>query len=105
LLDNLSKDSNIDLVKGTGCNSCNHTGYSGRTAIHEVLVLDREIRNMITAGKTSDEIKQRAIQKGMTTLNETCKALVKNGITTIDEMLRMTFSVDEDSNGMKVSEE
>ena len=101
----LSKDSNIDLVKGTGCNSCNHTGYSGRTAIHEVLVLDREIRNMITAGKTSDEIKQRAIQKGMTTLNETCKALVKNGITTIDEMLRMTFSVDEDSNGMKVSEE
>lgn len=100
----LPGNTKLDLVKGTGCNSCNHTGYSGRTAIHEVLVIDREIRSLITAGKTTDEIKQRAMLKGMTTLNETCRELVKSGITTIDEMLRMTFSVDEDSNGIQISE-
>lgn len=91
----LSFDSNLEIAKGTGCNSCNHTGYSGRTAIHEVLVVDRDIRSLISLGKTADEIKQKAVSKGLTTLNETCRELVKQGITTIDEMVRMTFSFDE----------
>lgn len=86
---------NVMITKGTGCNSCNNTGYSGRTAIHEVLVVDREIRNMISTGKSVDEIKTRAKEKGLTTLNETCRELVLQGQTTIDEMLRMTFSFDE----------
>lgn len=91
----LPADVPFELHQGTGCNSCNHTGYSGRTAIHEVLVVDRDIRNMISTGKQADMIKQTAISKGMTTLNETCKTLVKEGITTIDEMMRMTFSFDD----------
>ena len=91
----LSLDVKIDIAKGSGCNSCNHTGYSGRTAIHEVLVVDRDIRNLISTGKSIDEIKQKAIQKGLITLNETCRELVKAGVTTIDEMNRMTFSFDE----------
>jgi len=91
----LPLDTSMDIVKGTGCNSCNHTGYSGRTAIHEVLVVDRDIRSLISLGKTADEIKQKAVSKGLTTLNETCRELVKQGITTIDEMVRMTFSFDE----------
>lgn len=91
----LSLDVKLDIAKGSGCNSCNHTGYSGRTAIHEVLVVDRDIRNFISTGKSIDEIKQKAIQKGLITLNETCRELVKAGVTTIDEMNRMTFSFDE----------
>lgn len=91
----LPESEALELSVGAGCNSCNHTGYSGRTAIHEVLVVDRDIRNMISSGKQADLIKQKAISKGMTTLNETCKSLVKEGITTIDEMMRMTFSFDE----------
>ena len=88
-------DQSIQISKSVGCNSCNHTGYSGRTAIHEVLTVDREIRNMISMDKSIDEIKQRSREKGMTTLNETCRDLVLAGVTSIDEMLRMTFSFDD----------
>ena len=91
----MHEDETLELAVGTGCNSCNHTGYSGRTAIHEVLLVDRDIRNMISSGKQADEIKQKAISKGMTTLSDTCKELVKEGITTLDEMLRMTYNFDE----------
>ena len=92
---NLPENEIIEIAKGTGCNTCGNTGYLGRTAIHEVLVIDGEIRNMIAQKMDIDAIKQRAIQKGLTTLNETCRILVKQGITTVDEMLRMTFNFDE----------
>jgi len=88
-------DASLEISKSKGCNSCGHTGYSGRTAIHEVLVVDREIRNMVVLGKSVDEVKQRARQKGMTTLNETARELVIKGVTSVDEMLRMTFSFDD----------
>ena len=91
----LPQDEAIVIMKGRGCNSCSHTGYNGRTAIHEILVVDREIRNMISIESNIDDIKMRARQKGMTTLNESCRELVKQGITSIDEMIRMTFSFDE----------
>ncbi len=91
--------SNLPLAsvvyKGIGCNHCNGTGYSGRIAIHEILVMDREIRRMIDRGNPIDEIKERAIQKGMKTLNNTCIDLINEGITTIDEMLKITYSVDQ----------
>lgn len=91
----LPLDRKLEISKAKGCNSCNHTGYSGRTAIHEVLTVDREIRNMISTEKGIDDIKQKAREKGMTTLNETCRDLVIRNITSIDEMLRMTYSFDE----------
>ena len=91
----LPLDQEIEISKGKGCNSCNHTGYSGRTAIHEVLVVDREIRNMISNEQSIDDIKHKSREKGMTTLNETCRDLVLENITSIDEMLRMTYSFDE----------
>lgn len=91
----LPVDTDIEISKSKGCNSCNHTGYNGRTAIHEILVVDREIRNMIATDKGIDDIKQRAREKGMTTLNESCRELVKKGVTSVDEMMRMTFSFDD----------
>lgn len=94
--------THVELTKGKGCNACNHTGYSGRTAIHEVLVIDGEIRSLITKGADADDIKKLARRKGMTTLNETCQILVREGVTSIEEMVRMTFNVDEaptDSGG------
>lgn len=76
-----------------GCNQCNNTGYSGRIAIHEILVIDNEIKRMISFDKTSDEIKDAARKKGMKTLNDSAKDLVFNQTTSIDEMLRVTYSV------------
>ena len=85
----------IEIYKGKGCNSCNHTGFSGRTAIHEIMVVDREIRNMIVKDAGVDAIKSRAREKGMTTLNESARDLVVKGITSLDEMMRMTYSFDD----------
>lgn len=84
----------LNLFKGKGCNSCGNTGYSGRTAIHEVMAVNREIRNLINHRADIDVIKDNAIKNGMQTLHESCKLLVINGTTTIDELLKITYGID-----------
>jgi len=91
----LDPSSSTLLSRGTGCNACNHTGYSGRIAIHEVLVVDKDIRKCIAMEASSDEIEKVARRNGLVPLNETCKELVLEGITTIEEMARMTFNFDD----------
>ena len=82
------------MYKGKGCNACAGTGYSGRTAIQEVLVMDREIRNLINENKSIDEIKDKAKSKGLKTLNESCRELVLSGITSMEQLMKITYSVD-----------
>lgn len=91
----LGLEKPVFLHKGKGCNVCGGSGYYGRTAIHEVLVVDKTVRNMISKGMDADAIKDEAIRCGMKTLSESCKELVLEGITTIEEMLKVTYSVDE----------
>ncbi|MDO5095498.1 MAG: ATPase, T2SS/T4P/T4SS family [Peptostreptococcaceae bacterium] len=92
----ITKDLGVNVAyKGKGCNYCSGSGYAGRIAIHEILVMDRDIRRMIDRGNAIDEIKEEAIKKGMKTLNKTCVDLINEGITTIDEMLKITYSVDQ----------
>ena len=90
----LGTDEPVTLHKGRGCNACSGTGYSGRTAIHEVLVMDREIRNLINEKKSIDEIKDIARTKGLKTLNESCRDLVLSGTTTMEQLIKITYSVD-----------
>jgi general secretion pathway protein E len=78
------------LYKGKGCVNCVNTGYKGRTGIYEILIIDDEIRSMITRGVDSSMIKHAAIKKGMTTLKEDGIKKVVSGITTIKEILRVT---------------
>jgi len=79
------------LYKGMGCERCGGTGYKGRYAIHELLVVDDEIRHAIVAGKSATEIKELSRKKGMKTLREDgiYKALL--GITTLEEVLARTI--------------
>lgn len=91
----LAREGLDKVYRGVGCNHCSGTGYSGRIAIHEILVMDREIRRMIDRGHAIDEIKDKAIEKGMKTLNKTCIDLIRDGITTVSEMLKITYSVDQ----------
>ncbi len=78
------------LYKGIGCEHCNQTGYFGRTAIFEILILDNEIRKMILNKSDSETIKEYAIKKGMKTLRDDGFEKAKLGITTIEEVLRVT---------------
>ncbi|MBC2871460.1 GspE/PulE family protein [Bittarella massiliensis (ex Durand et al. 2017)] len=83
------------LRRGKGCHICGHTGYKGRIAIHEVAVVDRQIRRMISAGAAMDDITQYAREsQGMRTLRDSALQLVKNGVTTVDEFLKVTYYAD-----------
>ena len=90
----LGMENGDPLYRGEGCNACNHTGYKGRIAIHEILPMTDSIKNMIDENRTVDHIKQKALEQGMITLRQSCSQLVREGITTIDELIRMTYSLD-----------
>ncbi|MEM5799819.1 MAG: GspE/PulE family protein [Candidatus Aenigmatarchaeota archaeon] len=75
---------------GEGCKACNGTGYRGRTGIYEVLTLSEDIRKLILERANSQKIKSRAIEEGMTIMLEDGFNKVLKGITTIEEILRVT---------------
>ncbi|KGQ21188.1 ATPase, T2SS/T4P/T4SS family [Thermus filiformis] len=79
------------LYKGTGCERCGGTGYKGRYAIHELLVVDDEIRHAIVQGKSATEIKELARRKGMRTLREDGIYKALQGITTLEEVMARTI--------------
>ncbi len=78
------------IYKGEGCSNCVNTGYRGRTGIYEIMLVDEELRSMITKGIDSSTIKREAIKKGMTTLKQDGARKVIEGTTSIQEVLRVT---------------
>jgi type IV pilus assembly protein PilB len=77
--------------KSVGCEACNHTGYRGRTAIHELLDMSDTIRELIIARKPGSEVRRTAIQEGLGSLRESALRLVFEGQTTLHEINRVTF--------------
>ena len=84
------------LSRGEGCAECRGTGYRGRTGIYEFLPMTEEIRSMTLQKAPGHETRQRAIAAGMSTLRQDGWARCCRGLTTIDEVLRVTH---EDSEG------
>ena len=78
------------FYRGRGCEHCMGTGYLGRTAIYEILSLDKEVKRLILEGRDSDEIKEFAVSRDMRTLRQDGAQKVKMGITTPEEVLRVT---------------
>ena len=83
---------NTNIFKARGCPSCSQSGYSGRTVVHELLVIDEDIRTLIIKNSDSNSIRKAAIKTGMLTLREDGVNKVLQGITTIDELMRATHS-------------
>jgi len=79
-----------ELFKGMGCEHCMGTGYIGRTAIYEILIVDKDVKRAILENRDSDVIKALAVEKGMKTLRMDGAEKVKMGITTVEEVLRVT---------------
>ena len=80
----------IRLFRGRGCERCSNTGYKGRVGLYEVMEIDDEMREMILAGASAFELRQRAIQKGMMSLRGSGLEKIRQGVTTIDEVVRET---------------
>ncbi len=84
-------DSEITFYKGRGCDTCKMSGYKGRTGIHELLVMSDRIRSLILQRCSTAEIRQCAIEEGMKTMPDDGLRKVLDGITTIEECLRVVF--------------
>jgi general secretion pathway protein E len=78
------------FYRGKGCTTCFQTGYRGRSGIYELLVIDDNIRGLIMSGADSNVIKRKAIEQGMTTLMRDGVEKIVKGVTTVDEVLRVT---------------
>jgi type IV pilus assembly protein PilB len=82
----------MKTYKGQGCQTCNHTGYKGRVGLYEVLEVTDEMREMILIGASAMEVRKKAIEEGMITLRESGLHKIRNGITTIEEVVRETVA-------------
>ncbi len=78
------------LWRGTGCENCLQTGYVGRTAINELMLVDDQIKDLILQRRGAHVIKEAAMEKGMTTLREDGLRRVLAGVTTLEEVYRVT---------------
>ena len=75
---------------GEGCDECFQSGYAGRTAIYEFMPIDETLRTLVMENATATELKRSAVKRGLVTLREDGRDKVRNGLTTIEEVLRVT---------------
>ncbi|HBU08041.1 MAG TPA: type II secretion system protein GspE [Candidatus Omnitrophica bacterium] len=88
---NLGKEQeNIEIFKGKGCSLCKFSGYKGRTGIHEVMLMNNALREMVIQKASSQQIKKKAIECGMRTLRQDGWDKIAKGLTTVEEVLRVT---------------
>lgn len=83
------------LYRGEGCKMCNGTGYKGRTAVHEVVVIDRPIKKLISSKAEIDKIYEYAAkEQGFVSLADCARQLVLEGVTTTDELVKLLYNTD-----------
>ena len=80
----------FEIYKGKGCSKCSNTGYKGRLALYEVMKITNPIRDLIVHGGSTEELRALARKEGMRTLRESGLRKIKEGMTTIDEVLSVT---------------
>jgi type IV pilus assembly protein PilB len=78
------------FFKGTGCDNCNNTGYKGRIALFELMIMNDKLREMVMNNASTDELRDEAQGFGMVPLREFGIAIAADGITTLDEVIRET---------------
>ncbi|SFW30985.1 GspE/PulE family protein [Ruminococcus flavefaciens] len=86
-------DHSIQIYEPGGCPSCNNTGYRGRTAIHEIIHCTAKVSSIIAANGSKEEIEKAAKEQGTKLLRDNASELVQAGETSIDELVRTTFTV------------
>ncbi len=92
----LGIDKPIEIFEKVGCSACGNTGYSGRTGIYEMMIVDKEVRENINNGASTDEIRNIVFNENsdMKTLSTSCKEQIIGGKTTLDELIRIAYSVE-----------
>ena len=88
----VEESKQMKTYKGRGCQTCNNTGYKGRVGLYEVMEVTDELRELILIGASALELRKKAIDDGMITLRESGLHKIRNGITTIEEVVRETVA-------------
>jgi general secretion pathway protein E len=83
------KGPKANVWTAQGCSVCQHTGYTDRIGIHEVLLVDDDIRQAVVDHKDAETIQNMSVSKGMTTMIEDGLRKVVNGVTSLEEVLRV----------------
>jgi type IV pilus assembly protein PilB len=86
-----SEAHSLKLVKGRGCEKCGNTGYKGRIGLFEVMDMTDDMRELVLSGATAVELRRKAIEEGMVTLRQSGLQKIREGLTTIDEVVRETI--------------
>jgi type IV pilus assembly protein PilB len=87
---NADDAASVTPMKGAGCDRCNNTGYKGRVGLYEVMAVTEELRELILVGASGLELRRKAIDEGMITLRASGLRKVKDGLTSIEEVVRET---------------
>lgn len=87
--DNLSKNK-VKIYEPVGCKACMHTGYKGRTGVYELFIMDNDLANLILSRENQSVILKTAVEKGLTPLRASALKKVVDGVTSLDEALRVT---------------
>ena len=83
------------IYRAKGCNKCDFTGYKGRLGVYEIMTVNKEIKKLVAIGAHDLEIEEAAVKNGMHTLNQSCLNHILNGLTTINEFVRVLGVVNE----------
>ena len=83
------------IYRAKGCNKCDFTGYKGRLGVYEIMAINKEIKKLVALGAHDLEIEEAAVKNGMKTLHQSCLDHILNGMTTIDEFVRVLGVVNE----------
>jgi type IV pilus assembly protein PilB len=81
-----------EIFEGKGCRACNDTGFKGRVALYEIMPMNDELKDLVLQGVSSVELKREAISMGMKTLRQCALSKLREGTTTISEVVRASAS-------------
>ncbi|MEN6316755.1 MAG: ATPase, T2SS/T4P/T4SS family [Clostridiaceae bacterium] len=90
----VAEEDDVKIKKAVGCPECNNTGYKGRIAIYEIMIVSNDMVELISRNSPANVIKESAVRNGMKTLRDNCSKLVLQGVTTMDELFRVTYAPD-----------
>lgn len=96
----LDHHESVTVFRGRGCRACGFTGYRGRAAVEEVLLVNQDIRYLIQTNASAAELQEAAIRSGMKTLEESGKAKIRAGLTTVEEVMRIVYGLEELDRGI-----
>lgn len=89
---NLKLDLNDKLYKGNGCSKCSNTGYKGRTVVYEIINMKETKKDIIKAIENAEELRKYNLQNNINSIRDNCASLVRSGITTYEEFIRISIS-------------